>query len=179
MTEEPEGLLPPGDMSLDELLGASRGIQEVDSLEALLEESKTIQLLRTEGHTVRLSRFTLRQLSRANKIRSGYKRSGGRLKKVKQKKAWQTKRKEKRKYNQKLEQYFYRYQHRYGVRWQVTMDSWLQEVGPLVEGYRLRIGVYEKEAPMTLENLWFEDSRSGEKLWEGAEERLRLLGHIV
>ena len=163
MTEKLEGLPPLGDMSLEDLLEASRGIE----------------ILVSEGMGIKLSKFTLRQLSRANPIRRGCKRSGKHLRKVRKKKAWQTKRKEKRQYNLKLEQQFYQLRNRYGDRWQVSKESWLQEVGPYVEGNRLRVGVYDRKAPVTLENLWIENSRTGAKLWEGAEERMRLLGYTI
>ena len=163
MTEKLEGLPPLGDMSLEDLLEASRGIE----------------ILVSEGMGIKLSKFTLRQLSRANPIRRGCKRSGKHLRKVRKKKAWQTKRKEKRQYNLKLEQQFYQLRNRYGDRWQVSKEGWLQEVGPYVEGNRLRVGVYDRKAPVTLENLWIENSRTGAKLWEGAEERMRLLGYTI
>ncbi len=61
----------------------------------------------------------------------------------------------------------------------MSKQDWLQEVGPYVEGNRLRVGVYDRKAPVTLENLWIENSRSGAKLWEGAEEQLRRLGYSL
>ena len=185
MTEKLEGLPPLGDMSLEELVAPPRampewGVNSVDSISdfaELLEASRGIVIDSTEGYKVKLSKCTLRQLSRANPIRRGCKRSGKHLRKVRQRKAYQTKRKEKRLYNLKLEQQFYQLRQRYGERWQVSKEAWLQEVGPYVEGNRLRVGVYDRKAPVTLENLWIENSRSGAKLWEGAEEQLRRLGY--
>jgi hypothetical protein len=150
-----------------------------DSVESLLEASRGIVLEGIEGYGIKLSKFTRKQLSRANPIRNGSRRSGLHLRKVKKKMAWQTKRKKKREYNRTARQQYHQLKLRFGLRWAITLEVWLDEVAPYLEGYRVKVGVYDKEAPVDIENLWVSDKTSGAKLWEGAEERLRRLGYML
>lgn len=159
-----------------------------DSVESLLEASRGIQLDRVEGYGIRLSKFTRKQLSKAHPIREGSKRSGLQLRRIKKKMAWQTKRKKKREYNRVPRQLYHQLRQRFGLRWAITLEVWLDEVAPYLErssvngdrlgGYRVKVGVYDKEAPVTLENLWVQE-KGGAKLWEGAEEQMRRLGYLL
>lgn len=167
--DEDGGLVPPGhedtDLSLEELLELSRGIQ----LETL------------PGASTRLSRFTLKQISRANKIADGKRRSGKKLKKINNpKKAWQTQRKRKRTNQRKAydtpKRRWWEKNRRYGAEWGISIEEW-GDIWEMVGTPRFRIGRYDSEKPWTKYNLYVE-SNSGEKLYEGTEEYLRDKGYI-
>jgi hypothetical protein len=141
-------------------------------LQALLEASRGIQLPVLPGASVRLSRFTRKQISRANPLKSRKKPRG------RPKDHYQTRRKKKRERNRSKWDRYAKYRHRFGARWLLTRDDW-EVLWMYVEGYSLRLGTYERGEAATLESIWVADVKTGRKLWEGAEEKLRQAGVLL
>jgi hypothetical protein len=140
-------------------------------LQALLEASRGIQLRVLPGASVRLSKFTQKQVSRENPLKRKV------VKKGRPKAHYQTRRKKKRLRNKSQWDQYASWKHKFGARWLLTKEDW-EQVWMFAEGYSLRLGTYERGEPVTLESLWVENSE-GTKLWEGAEEKLRRLGMLL
>jgi hypothetical protein len=144
-----------------------------DRLQALLEASRGIQLRVLPGASVRLSRFTQKQVSRANPLKRTKAKPG------RPKDHYQTRRKKKRTRNRSKWDQYAKWKHKFGARWLLTKEDW-DMLWEYIGGYSLRLGTYERGEPVTLESLWIEtgDSVKPARLWEGAEEKLRRLGYI-
>jgi hypothetical protein len=139
-------------------------------LERLLEASRTIVLDTQPLGTVRLSRFTLKQLSRTHRLRAAPKR--------RRKQHYHTYRRKLREKQHRRVQKYYRLKCKHKGRWQVSLEEWNDILWPYVGEQSIRIGTYDPGAVMTIYSLWIESS-TGERLWEGAEERLRELGATI
>lgn len=140
------------------------------SLDELVERSRSIELVPLPGVSVKLSRFTEKQMSRANPLKRTVKR---------RKQHYQTRRRKLRERSRKQLAQYYRFKVRFKDRWQVTLEEWQEMLWPYVGDRGIRLGGYEKDGALTPYTIWIEDNRTGEKLWEGAEERLRQDGYLL
>ena len=161
-------MLPPGD----------------DRLQALLERSRGIQLRQVEGSTVRLSKFTKKQLSRRNKVRPGTVRRGRHLRTIKKrpkrhyKTALKVRREWQREYHRSARRKFWELRKKKGpTEWAITEDEW-NEIWDLLGTWRFEVRRYDEDKPFTKYNL-FVYSPDGVKLYEGSEEQLRDIGYIT
>lgn len=139
-------------------------------LERLLLASRTIVLDTLPLGTVRLSRFTLKQLSRQHRLRAAPKR--------RRKQHYHTYRRKIREKQHLRVKKYYRLKGKHKGRWQISLDEWNDVLWPYVGEQAIRVGTYAPGQQMTIYSLWIESS-TGERLWEGAEERLRELGCIL
>jgi hypothetical protein len=152
-------------------------------LQALLGASRGIVLPTVEGSTVRLSKFTKKQLSRRNKVRPGTVRKGLTLRTTKRrprrhyKTALKVRREWQREYHRSARRKFWELRKKKGPDWQVTEDEW-NEIWDLLGTWRFEVRRYEEDKPFTKYNL-FVFAPDGRKLYEGAEEYLRELGMIT
>jgi hypothetical protein len=179
-----EELVPPlvdRDVRLQELLERSRSTPATEiagsRLESLMESSRAIELPRMPGHSVRLSPFSQKQLARRNPVKPGTVRTGLVWRKPRTRMSWQTQRKKWREKKRREKAVYARYKRYYAERWQVSPEDW-GWLWLMIDTNRLRLGVYGP-GPVTVENIWIEDIPSGDKRWEGAEEKLRTLGYIL
>lgn len=139
----------------------------VKRLEELLRASRGIQLDTLPLGTTKLSRFTLKQMSRRKPLR-----------KVKRKKKhYHTERKEKRIFNSSKRGKYLKLKNLHGENWQITEEDW-DVLWDYIGGSRFRIGRYDKTEPFTMETIWVEDKQR-KKLWEGYDDRLRSVGAIL
>jgi hypothetical protein len=178
-------LLDPS-VSVQSVLGASRGISEGWSpqrLDELVKQSKTVLLPKVEGSTIRLSKFSKKQLSRRVKVRPGTKRHGKLLRTVKSrpkrhyKSEMKAQREWQRKYHRSARRKFWELRKKKGPdQWLVTEDEW-NDIWELLGTWRFTVLRYDDSAPYTKYNLYIFD-KSG-KLYEGAEEQLRDMGYIT
>lgn len=147
-------------------------LRELDmGLDELLERSTAIELAPLPGVSVKLSRFTAKQLSRANPLK--------RVKPGRRKAHYNTRRRKRREASRTMWQMYHRFKQKYGSRWQVTKEDWQEQLWPYVRGRRLRLGSYSRGDNLNIYTVWIEDAQTGEKLWEGAEELLRLNGYSL
>jgi hypothetical protein len=152
-------------------------------LEALLERSRGVLLPKVEGATIRLSKFSKKQLSRRVKVRPGAVRKGLRLRTVKSrpkrhyKSEMKAQREWQRKYHRSARRKFWELRKKKGPdQWLVTEDEW-NDIWELLGTWRFTVLRYDDSAPYTKYNLYIFD-KSG-KLYEGAEEHLRDLGYLT
>lgn len=136
-------------------------------LEELLRASRAIEIERLPLSSVKLSKFTLKQLSREHPIRP-----------VKRKKQhYNTRRKKAREKSHSENKQYLLHKSRKGEAWQVSREEW-GVLWDYIGGCRYRLGRYSEDEPYSVENLWIE-SKDGKKLWEGYEDRLRRLGMLL
>lgn len=137
-------------------------------LEELLRAARGIELETLPLSSVKLSRFTLKQISRSRPV-----------KRVKKKKMhYNTRRKKKRLANNSKRGRYLKFKSLHGEAWKITEEDW-DLVWDFVGDRKFRLGRYSKAEPFTLETIWIEDKISGEKLWEGYEDRLRDMGILL
>lgn len=141
-------------------------------LQALLEASRGIELRVLPGASVRLSKFTLKQISRKRKVVAVKPKRG------RPKEHYQTRRRKKRMRNRSKWDQYAKWKHKFGARWLLTREDW-EMLWEYIGGYSLRLGTYERGEPVTLESLWVQEHPKGKRLWEGAEERLRREGVLL
>lgn len=167
--DEQGPLLPPGHpdqfMSLQRLLEASRGIS-IPSL---------------EGSGVRLSKFTKKQLSRANRVKPGARRSGKHLRKIVRRRhplaTRRVKREWQREYHRSPRRKYWELRKKKGpAQWLITEEEWA-DIWDLLGTHSFEVRRYEDDKPFTKYNLYIYN-KSG-KLYEGAEEQLRDLGALL
>jgi hypothetical protein len=154
------------------------------SLEELVERSRGIQLPKVEGATVKLSRFTQKQLSRRNRVRPGTKRKGKHLRAVKKrprrhyKTALKVRREWQREYHRSPRRKFWELRKKKGPeQWLLTEEEWA-DIWDLIGTHEFEVRRYEEDKPFTKYNLYI-FAPDGTKLYEGYEEQLRDIGAIV
>lgn len=152
------------------------------ALQALLERSRGVVLEVLPGASTKLSRFTLKQIARANPIREGSRRSGLRLRKVgrrkltaRQKRA-RTLKRDRARLREPMRIYSLR-KTRYKDQWQISPEDWLN-VLDWVGTTQCTFGRYWTDKPWTIYNLHI-TSLEGRSLFEGADEYLRSVGYTL
>jgi hypothetical protein len=161
----------------------SDGFDPSVRLQALVERSRGIVLPKIEGSTIRLSKFTKKQLSRANKVRPGTVKRGRRLFKRKRKRHHLTTRRVRREwqreYHRSPRRKFWELRKKKGEDWQVREDEW-NEIWDLLGGCTsFEVRRYEEDKPFTKYNLYIYRRSDKHKLYEGKEEELRDIGAIL
>jgi hypothetical protein len=153
-------------------------------LQALLEASRGIQLPKVEGSTIKLSKFTKKQLSRRNKVRPGTVRKGKHLRVVKKrprrhyKTALKVRREWQRAYHRSARRKFWELRKKKGAeQWLITEEEWA-DIWDLLGTHSFEVRRYEEDKPFTKYNLYI-FTLKGVKLYEGYEEQLRDLGYLT
>jgi hypothetical protein len=154
-------------------------------LDELLRASRGIVLPRVEGSTVKLSKFTKKQLSRRNKVRPGTVRKGKHLRTVKKrpkrhyKTALKVRREWQRAYHRSARRKFWELRKKKGPsEWQVSEAEW-NDIWELLDTPDFEVRRYEEDKPFTKYNLYIYQRSDMKKLYEGYEEQLRDIGAIL
>jgi hypothetical protein len=151
---------------MDELL-LPDDYDPVKRLEELLRASSGIQLDTLPLGTTKLSKFTLKQMSRAKPLR----------KPKRKKQHYHTVRKKKRIVNSSKWGKYGKLKSLHKELWQITEEEW-DMLWDYIGSVPFRIGRYDRKEPYRLDTIWVEDKKR-KKLWEGYEDKLRSVGAIL
>jgi hypothetical protein len=151
-----------------------------ERLERLLEASRGLELRLMPGAGLtRLSRFTLKQMSRKLKrVPKGSKRAGLVVRRKRRKQHYLTRRKAQRKEDRSCVAMYTGYRLKYKERWQMPREDW-DVLWEYVKDRRFTLRVYPGLNEVRLDSVYCVDNNSGERLWEGLNDRLRELGACI
>jgi hypothetical protein len=150
-----------------------------ERLEALLLSLEGLPLETLPGSGVKLSKFTLKQMSRKVKpVPEDSKRSGLRLKAKRPRQHYQTRRKQWRKENKTKTSQFHSHRHSKGDLWEISKEDW-EVLWDFVGGRSYTLKRYSKADAYRMDTVYAYDNKTKEKLWEGYDDKLRQLGMCI